>query len=76
MPRYWVIAPIESKPPDLFDKVWQFDLANNVISVGWKHLGDVSEMSREELAEAVSSTYPDKPATTKALWANMIFVCA
>lgn len=30
MPRYWVIAPVESKPPELFDKVWKFDLANNL----------------------------------------------
>jgi len=28
MPRYWVIAPVESKPRELFDRVWQFDLAN------------------------------------------------
>ena len=33
MPRYWVIAPVDSKPPELFDKVWQFDLANNRISI-------------------------------------------
>jgi len=32
MPRYWVMAPVESKPADIFDKVWQFDLAQNVIS--------------------------------------------
>ena len=47
MPRYWVIAPVESKPPELFDKVWQFDLVNNLISIGWKQLGDVSKMSRD-----------------------------
>lgn len=27
VPRYWLIAPVESKPPELFDKVWQFDVA-------------------------------------------------
>ncbi len=71
MPRYWVIAPVESKPADLFDKVWQYDLANNLISIGWKQLGDVSKMNREELAEAVSLAYPDKPPSTKSLFANM-----
>jgi hypothetical protein len=30
MPRYWVIAPFEARPPELFDKVWQFALANNL----------------------------------------------
>jgi len=73
MPRYWVIAPVESKPPELFEKVWQFDLANNVISIGWKQLGDVSRMSREELSEAVASAYPDRPPQTKGLYANMIW---
>jgi restriction system protein len=73
MPRYWVIAPVESKPPELFGKVWQFDLANNLISIGWKQLADVSKMSREELSEAVASTYPDKPLQTKGLYANMIW---
>ena len=73
MPRYWIIAPVESKPPELFDKVWQFDIANNLISISWKELGDVSKMSREELSEAVASTYVDKPPATKALYTNMIW---
>lgn len=73
MPRYWVIAPVESKPPGLFDKVWQFDLANNLISIGWKELGDVSRMSRDELSEAIKHCYPDKPPQTMGLYANMIW---
>ncbi|HUQ69542.1 MAG TPA: endonuclease NucS domain-containing protein [Planctomycetaceae bacterium] len=73
MPRYWVIAPVESKPAELFDKVWQFDLANSLISIGWKQLGDVAKMSREELSGVVASTYPDKPPQTKGLYANMIW---
>ena len=66
MPRYWIIAPRASKPTELFDKVWQFDLANNLISIGWAKLGDVSKMSREQLSEAVALTYPDKPPATKS----------
>ncbi len=73
MPRYWVIAPVESKPRELFDKVWEFDLANNLISIGWKQLGDVSKISRDELADAIGSAYPEKPPTTKSLFANMIW---
>jgi restriction system protein len=73
MPRYWVIAPVESQPPELFDKVWQFDRANNLISIGWKELGDVSKMSREDLSKAVAKTYPDKPPATKSLYINMIW---
>jgi 5-methylcytosine-specific restriction protein B len=73
MHRYWVMAPVESKPPDLFDKVWQFDLANDLISIGWEELGDVSQMSRDELSKAVAATYPDKPQQTKGLYANMLW---
>jgi restriction system protein len=73
MPRCWVIAPVESKPPELFDKVWQFDLANNLISIGWRELGDVSKMTREQLSQAVAKTYPDRPPHTKALIGNMIW---
>ncbi len=73
MTRYWVMAPIESKPADLFDMVWQFDLDQNVISIGWKKLGDVTAMTKDELAEAVSKTYPDKPSSTKGLYTNMLW---
>jgi hypothetical protein len=73
MPRHWIIAPFEVDPPSLFDKVWQFDLANNVISIGWAKLGDVSKMSRQALAEAVASAYPEKPPGTKGLFTNMIW---
>ena len=73
MPRYWIIAPVESKPPELFDKVWQFDLANHLISIGWEEIGDVSHMSRGELSAAIASTYPDKPPGTKGLYANMLW---
>jgi restriction system protein len=68
--RYWVIAPKESKQPEQFDKVWQFDLANNLISIGWHQLGDASKMSREELSVAVASIYTDKPPATKGFLAN------
>lgn len=73
MPRYWIMAPVESKPPDLFDRVWQFDLTHNVISIGWVQLGDVAAMTRDELAEAVATTYADKPSQTKGLYTNMLW---
>jgi restriction system protein len=73
MPRYWIIAPVESKPAEMFDRVWQFDLANGLISIGWKKLGDVSKLSRDELSAHVSAAYPDKPKHTKALITNMFW---
>ena len=71
MPRYWVIAPVESKPPQLFDRVWEFDLANNVISIGWNQLGDISQLSKEALAAKIAKAYPEKPASTQSLYTNM-----
>ena len=72
MPRYWVIAPVEAKSPDL-DKVWQFDIANNLISIGWSELGDIAKMSREALSNAVVAAFPDKPPPTKGLIVNMLW---
>jgi hypothetical protein len=73
MPRYWVIAPFQSDKPELFDQVWQFDLANGVISIGWGRLGDVSRMDHETLAQAVTAQFPDSPPQTKSLIANMLW---
>lgn len=73
MPRYWVMAPIEAHPSDAFDKVWQFDLANNLISLGFSGLGDVSKMKRDELGAAVAAKWPEKPPATQSLIANMFW---
>ncbi|NLE37158.1 MAG: DUF1016 family protein [Pirellulaceae bacterium] len=73
MPRYWVISPVESKDAELFDKVWQFDWANNVISIGWSRLGDISKIDRTALADAIANTFADKPPTTRGLYANMLW---
>lgn len=73
MPRYWVIAPVESKNPGLFDKVWEFDKTNNLISIGWAQLGDCSKMNQNELSKAVASTYSDRPPQTQGLFTNMLW---
>lgn len=73
MTRYWVIAPFESKNPEAFDKVWQFDLAHNVISIGWSQVGDPSQMTIKALADAVALAYPDRPNATKSLFVNMLW---
>ena len=73
MPRHWVMAPVEAHPSDVFDTVWQFDLANSVISLGFGRLGDTSSLTREQLAELVATKYPDKPPSTQSLIANMFW---
>jgi restriction system protein len=73
MPRYWVIAPVESKNPQLFNDVWQFDVAQNLISIGWSELGDISKMSREDLSQAIAKTYSDTPNSARGLIRNMLW---
>jgi restriction system protein len=55
--RYWVIAPFDSTIRDIWEKVWQFDLTHNVISIGWRELGDISAYSEDELKAAIEQQY-------------------
>jgi len=55
--RYWVIAPFDSTIRDIWEKVWNFDLTHNVISVGWRELGDISAYDEGELRTAVEREY-------------------
>jgi restriction system protein len=73
MPRYWVIAPYEAENLEAFNKVWQFDLDNSVISIGWSAAGDASKMTSDELANAVALAYPERPPATRALYRNMLW---
>jgi len=69
MPRYWIIAPYDSTRPDIWDKVWQYDLANNVIAIGWSELKDISSYDQGTLRKAIEETYPE----TKAGWKTWSF---
>lgn len=73
MPRYWALAPFQSEDPSLFEKVWEFDLANNVISIGWDQLGDISAMGHEQISEAIAATFPDKNRGAQSRLANMLW---
>lgn len=55
--RYWVIAPYDSTKTQIFEKVWEYDLSNGTIAVGWKELGDVSGMSKSELESKYKEVY-------------------
>ena len=58
MSRYWVIAPYDSTKPQLWEKVWQYDINNKVISIGWKDLGNISNLNEKELLILINETYP------------------
>ena len=66
MSRYWVIAPYHANKPDVWERVWKFDLARGVISIGWRQLGDVSNLTEEQLLDLIGRTYPEySPPATK-----------
>jgi hypothetical protein len=54
MRRYWVIAPQHTK---YWESAWRFDLAHNIISLGWNDLGDISSLSETQLKKRISREY-------------------
>jgi restriction system protein len=68
-----VIAPYHADQPEDWQRVWDFDLQNGIISIGWRELGDVSKLSKQELSAAIQDAYPDKPANIQSLYTNMIW---
>jgi len=55
--RYWVIAPYDSRNQKVYDKVWEYDLQNGTIAIGWRKMGDFSKLNREELEAKYIETY-------------------
>ncbi len=71
MSRYWVIAPYNSETPQLWEKVWQYDRSNEVISLGWSQLGDISSLNEDELRTLIENTYTDSNSSGRTfgmLW--------
>jgi 5-methylcytosine-specific restriction enzyme B len=53
--KYWIIAPYNSQEKQIFDKVWNFDIENSCIAVGWSNLGNIFRTSMNE--EEYNSKY-------------------
>src|SRR5262249_27923159 len=70
---YWVIAPYSVKPQEEWEQVWKYDLANNIISVGWTDLDNISTLDEEELRAAIERTYAQEAATSKGLYFGMLW---
>jgi restriction system protein len=52
MTSYWVISPYDSSRPQIFDKAWKYDLENGTIALGWRELGDISDIENKSELEA------------------------
>ena len=71
MPRYWIIAPYEysSKDSEKWERVWQYDLDNGLISIGYSRPGNISGYNESELRAAIESTYnDDKPGKKTSIF--------
>ena len=66
MSRYWVNGIYDSTKTKIFDKAWQYDLKNGTIAVGWKELGDISQIkSKDELHRKFKEVYGNIKNFTK-----------
>lgn len=73
MSRYWVIAPYDATKHDIWENIWQFDLDNNCISIGWGNLGDVSQYDKDKLRKIIEEAYPERKANIKTRYVNTIW---
>jgi 5-methylcytosine-specific restriction protein B len=73
MPRFWVIAPYHADKPELWERVWKYDLAHSLISIGWNELGDVSSLGASQLSELIDRTYADAAPAAKKLYYRMLW---
>jgi hypothetical protein len=68
----WAVAPYDSEIPDVFQRAWSYDLGQNVIAIGWSELGNPMGLSRAELEQRASQTWPDDlrapTRATSSLW--------
>ncbi len=72
--NFWVISPYKSGYPTVLERVWQFDLKNNMISIGWKELGDVSNYDKGQLENVLQQMYRHAPKKRNiSLYTNMIW---
>jgi len=71
MTRYWVIAPYDSTRADIWEIVWQYDLANNTIAIGWNELGGISDQG--QLRDAIEEEYADRSKANKTWLFNTMW---
>jgi hypothetical protein len=59
----------DSTKADIFEKVWEYDLAHGTIAIGWTALGDTSNLSKSELEAKFEATYGEiTPRDVNAIW--------
>lgn len=69
MPQSRGMAPVESKPPGLFDTVMQLDSDKNMISIGWSLLNYEKRQTRDypTRSQNILKGYSKKQGTYKRM---------
>jgi HNH endonuclease len=57
MKSAWAIAPYENN--EHWEEIWQFDRANNVISIGWSWLGNVIGLDENQIRGKIKTQHPE-----------------
>jgi hypothetical protein len=57
MKSTWAIAPYENN--EHWEEIWQFDRANNVISIGWSWLGNVIGLDENQIRRKIKTQHPE-----------------
>jgi restriction system protein len=75
MTRYWVIAPyaFDVDNQKIFESVWEFNLRYGVISMGWRKLGDIMNLSKDELRSKMEQVYSHYSPATTTRCVNMLW---
>lgn len=57
--NYFAIPPT-SVSDESFERIWEFDRQNSTIAIGWGKTGELAGMTKEEIASAYDTGYPDR----------------
>ena len=71
--NYWVIAPFHYDHPETWQKVWALNERDGFISLGWRLMGDVSSLSRQEIQQRIAERFPDWPAGRISSDSSMLY---
>jgi hypothetical protein len=57
MSRIWVISPYDYTAPEIWERVWNYNLKNKIISVGWNKLKNISGLSKDQIIDLYHRKY-------------------
>src|SRR5688572_6399868 len=62
--NYWVLSPCNPLEKKLFSRVWEYDLNNNTVQLGWPSAGEINFSDKDAPHKLISSKWPGLYAST------------